>query len=96
MTDPYRILGIDAGADDAQIRAVYLAAIRLCPPERDAARFERVRAAYEAIANARGRAEHALFDHALPTAADVLASVATGFAPRLPPERRLLAVLGLK
>ena len=96
MTDPYRTLDVGADADDAQIRAAYLAAIRLNPPERDSARFERIRAAYEAIANARARAEHALFDQSMPTTADVLGRVAAGFAPRLPSERRLRGVLGQK
>ena len=35
MTDPYGVLGVPDTADDAAIRAAYLEAIRLCPPERD-------------------------------------------------------------
>ena len=90
MTDPYRILGVAVTADDAMIRAVYLAAIRDCPPERDRVRFERVRAAYEAIATERARLSHALFDHAAPTAADVLDSISASFQPQRPCLRRLL------
>ena len=91
MTDPYRILGVAVTADDAAIRAVYLAAIRDCPPERDRARFERVRAAYEAIASPQARLRHALFDHAAPTVTDVLGSIT--FQPQRPSERRLLSVM---
>lgn len=96
MTDPYRILGVLATADDEAIRAAYLAAIRDCPPERDRQRFERVRAAYEAIASIRGRLSHALFDKTVPTLEDVLATVDADFRPRRVDERRLRRVLGAK
>lgn len=84
MIDPYRTLGVGKDADDAAIRAAYLAAIRACPPERDAARFERIRAAFEAIADARSRRSHALFDISLPTPADLLHAVDGGFVPGPP------------
>ena len=61
MIDPYRELGVGTDADDASIRNAYLTAIRACPPERDAARFERIRSAFEAISDARKRRSHALF-----------------------------------
>jgi len=62
MIDPYRVLGVSAQADDVSVRTAYLSAIRACPPERDAVRFERIRSAYEAISDARRRRMHALFD----------------------------------
>lgn len=96
MTDPYRILCVPVTADDESIRAAYLAAIRDCPPERDRQRFERVRAAYEAIASVRGRLSHALFDKTVPTPEDVLAAVGADFQPRRVDERRLRRVLGAK
>ncbi|MHB1590331.1 MAG: hypothetical protein ACYCTW_02180 [Sulfuricella sp.] len=96
MTDPYRILGVLVTADDEAIRAAYLAAIRDCPPERDRRRFERVRAAYEAIASMRGRLSHALFDKTVPTLEDVLGAVNADFQPRRVDERRLQRVLGAK
>lgn len=96
MSDPYRILGVPATADDEAIRAAYLTAIRDCPPERDRQRFERVRAAYEAVASVRGRLSHALFDKTIPTLEDILAAVDTGFQPRRVDERRLRRVLGAK
>lgn len=96
MSDPYRILGVPATADDDAIRAAYLAAIRDCPPERDRLRFERVRAAYEAIATVRKRLSHALFDKSVPTLEDVLDAVNADFRPRRVDERRLRRVLGAK
>ncbi|MBI5438396.1 MAG: J domain-containing protein [Nitrosomonadales bacterium] len=93
MTDPYRILGVPVTADDEAIRAAYLAAIRNCPPERDRKRFERVRAAYEAVSSVRGRLSHALFDKSVPSPEDVLDAVVAGFQPRRVDERRLRRVL---
>ncbi|MBK7002668.1 MAG: DnaJ domain-containing protein [Rhodoferax sp.] len=93
MIDPYRELGVGTDADDASIRSAYLTAIRACPPERDAARFERIRRAFEAISDARKRRSHALFDTSLPTPADVLHAVGADFVPgpvRLDHLRRVL------
>ncbi|MDP2787808.1 MAG: molecular chaperone DnaJ [Pseudomonadota bacterium] len=104
MTDPYRLLGVPDRAyektaeDDADfdeiIRQAYLAAIRECPPERDRQRFERIRAAFEAIASARARLSHALFDTTPPTPEDLLAALQTEFQPQRPSEQRLCRVLG--
>ena len=96
MIDPYRTLGVDATAGDETIRAAYLAAIRESPPERDRARFERVRQAYEAISDHRRRLAHELFDRSEPIIDDLLYAVASDFEPRRPTERRLLRVLGAK
>jgi curved DNA-binding protein CbpA len=94
MTDPYLLLGVPADADDASIRAAYLVALRACPPERDARRFEQIRAAYEAIGTATARLEHDLFNTAAPTAADLLQACAADWQPGLPSESGLLQVLG--
>lgn len=93
MIDPYRVLGVDLTAGDEAIRAAYLAAIRESPPERDRARFESVRTAYEAICNGRQRIAHELFDHSTPTVDDVLSAINNDFVPQCPTERRLLRVL---
>lgn len=93
MIDPYRELGVGTDADDASIRNAYLTAIRACPPERDAARFERIRRAFEAIADERKRRSHALFDTSPPTPADLLHAVGADFVPgpvRLDHLRRVL------
>lgn len=96
MSDPYRVLGVSATADDETIRAAYLALIREYPPERDRKRFECARTAFEAISSARGRLAHALFDKTIPTPEDVLAAVEAVFQPRLVDERHLRRVLGVK
>ena len=94
MTDPYRLLGVPADADDDAIRAAYLAGVRACPPERDRQRFEQVRAAYEAIASAPQRLAHGLFDTALPSLADLLDSLSAGWQPGKPDAAALYRVLG--
>lgn len=96
MIDPYRVLGIGAEADDASIRSAYLAAIRACPPERDAARFERIRSAFEAVSDARQRRSHALFDVSPPTPADLLHTVDGNFVPGPPSLAALQHLLGRK
>lgn len=96
MTDPYRILCLDRDADDQQVRQAYLAAIRACPPERDAKRFEAVRQAYESLASQRDRLRHALFDTATPDLGDVLAWLEPEFRPQAPNTKHLLRVLGVK
>ncbi|NMQ27547.1 molecular chaperone DnaJ [Candidatus Accumulibacter phosphatis] len=96
MIDPYRILGVEMGANDETIRAAYLAAIRESPPERDRQRFESVRAAYEAISDHRRRLAHQLFDRSSPSVDDVLHALSSDFAPALPSEQRVLRVLGAK
>lgn len=47
--NPFAVLGIEATADDAAVRAAYLAAVRRSPPDRDPEGFRRVREAYEAV-----------------------------------------------
>lgn len=96
MIDPYRVLGVEVGASDETIRSAYLTAVRESPPERDRARFESVRAAYEAISDQRRRLAQQLFDCSPPTVDDVLSVISSDFVPQLPSERRLLRVLGAK
>lgn len=57
----YLTLGLKPGATDAQIRQRYLELTRQYPPGRDAERFRRIAAAYEALADARTRMDVALF-----------------------------------
>ena len=94
MTDPYLLLGVTPDTGDEGIRAAYLAALRACPPERDARRFEQIRAAFEAIGTQRARQEHALFSTEALAAADLLQLCANDWRPGLPSEERLLQVLG--
>ena len=94
MTDPYRQLGVSAGAGDAEIRAAYLAAVRESPPERDRQRFEQVRAAYEAIADAPRRLALALFDSHAPTAGELVEALGAEWRAAPPQAATLLRVLG--
>jgi curved DNA-binding protein CbpA len=93
MSDPYQVLGIARGADDAAVRAAYLAAVRLHPPERDAERFAAVRRAFDALASERLRQEHALFDREPPTLEGLLHRLEVDFSPRRPDAASLLTVL---
>lgn len=94
MSDPYRILGVPPAADDETVRHAYLEAIRQCPPERDAQRFEAIRAAYESVRDARSRLKHALFDHEPPTPDAVFEALIGPLPPRRPTLARLLKFLG--
>lgn len=93
MSDPYQVLGIARGADDAAVRAAYLEGVRLHPPERDAERFAAVRKAFDAVSTARLRAEHELFDREPPTLDGLLHRLQADFSPRRPDAQSLLRVL---
>lgn len=53
---PWRVLEIDEGANDEEIRQAYLRAVRRHPPDRSPAQFERIRDAYDQVRDARRRA----------------------------------------
>ena len=54
--DPFLILGLDEDADDDEvIKRAYLMLVRQFSPERDPARFQDIRTAYEAVRDRRGR-----------------------------------------
>lgn len=92
MSDPYLTLGVPPDADDAAVRAAYLAAVKASPPERDPRRFEALRAAYESLCDRRARLAQALFDQSPPTLADLLDKTQPVGAPRRP-DRALIDVL---
>lgn len=56
--DPYAVLGVRRGADDAEIHTAYRAAVRRTHPDAggDASAFEAVQAAYEALRDPAARA----------------------------------------
>lgn len=93
MSDPYLVLGIARGADDAAVRAAYLAAVRLHPPERDAERFAAVRRAFEAVSSERLRLEYELFDREPPNLEGLLHMLQADFSPCRPDTASLLRVL---
>lgn len=59
--NPFAVLGIDESADDAAVRAAYLAAVRKSPPDRDPDGFRRIRDAYEAVRDRERRLALRLF-----------------------------------
>jgi curved DNA-binding protein CbpA len=93
MRDPYLLLGVPEDADDAAIERAYLAGIKQSPPERDAERFQALRAAYESLRTRRDRIAHGLFDHQPPELADLLDRVGPAGAPRRPELAQLQALL---
>jgi curved DNA-binding protein CbpA len=93
MSDPYQLLGIARDADDAAVRAAYLAAVRLCPPDRDAERFAALRRAFDALASDRLRLAHDLFGKEPPTLNAMLHLLESQFSPRRPDVATLLRVL---
>jgi curved DNA-binding protein CbpA len=72
MRDPYLILKVSREANDEAIHQAYLQAIRECPPEHDAQRFQAVRHAYETLRTEKLRLEYELFNTDLPSTADLL------------------------
>lgn len=75
------MLGVDATADDEQVRAAYLAAVRRSPPDRDPEGFRRIRDAYEAVRDEELRLALRLFGPAPLASLDALLEA-------LPDERR--------
>jgi curved DNA-binding protein CbpA len=59
--DPFAVLGLDENADDEAVRAAYLHALRLSPPDRDPEGFRRIREAYEALRDVESRLTLRLF-----------------------------------
>jgi curved DNA-binding protein CbpA len=72
MIDPYHVLGLPAGADDAAIRRRYLELVRRHPPEQAPERFAAVRAAYERLRDRDARLRHRLFEAGRADTADAL------------------------
>lgn len=57
VDDPLVILGIPGSATADEIRAAYLAKIKEFPPDKDPAKFEAIRDAYEILKNPYRKAE---------------------------------------
>ncbi len=93
MSNPYHLLGIAQDADDATVRAAYLRAVQLCPPDRDAERFAALRRAFDALATQRQRIANALFDKEPPTLPALVHLLEGGLRPRRPNMATLLRVL---
>ncbi len=55
--DPFAVLCVEPGADDAAVRAAYRDAVRAHPPTRDPEGFKAVRQAYERLQNPASRVQ---------------------------------------
>ncbi|MCY0897937.1 MAG: DnaJ domain-containing protein [Firmicutes bacterium] len=58
--DWFEVLGVDRGADDAEIHAQYLRRLREHPPERDPEQFQVIRRAYEVLSSPTTRRRYAM------------------------------------
>lgn len=61
LRDPYAVLGLERQADSEAIKRAYFQLVREYPPERDPARFQEIRAAYEAVRTPERRRSTDLF-----------------------------------
>jgi curved DNA-binding protein CbpA len=59
--NPYKVLGVERTASEAEIKQAYFSLLRQNPPERDPEGFKRIRAAYEKLRATSERAETDLF-----------------------------------
>jgi curved DNA-binding protein CbpA len=91
MIDPYTVLGVARGCDDAEVRRRYLDLVRENPPDRAPERFAEVRQAYEQLRDPVVRMESKLFDlESVGTMADVMREVRQRLrASRLPTQTLL-------
>ena len=61
IDDPYKTLGLERTATEAEIKQAYFTLVREHPPERDPDGFKRIRAAYEKLRAGQERAATDLF-----------------------------------
>jgi curved DNA-binding protein CbpA len=60
--NPYDILGLTPGVDDAAIRSAYLDLVRRYPPDHHPQRFAAVSEAYQILKDEGARLQHQLFN----------------------------------
>lgn len=60
-SDPYAVLGLERSADEAAIKRAYFRLVREYPPEREPAKFQEIRAAYDRVKTAEARSQTDLF-----------------------------------
>lgn len=95
--NPYKTLGVERSASEAEIKQAYFALVRQHPPERDPEGFKRIRAAYEKLRAGGERAGTDLFlleEQDEPFSAATLQRTAA--APLLTPEALRADLLALE
>lgn len=60
MIQDYKILGLEPGADEKQIKQAYFKLVRQYPPEKDPDMFQKIRAAYERLKEHSGESKISL------------------------------------
>lgn len=90
--NPYKVLGIEREASEAEIKRAYFSLVREHPPERDPEGFKRVRAAYEQLKAGKERAETDLFLIDEPSQAQVLSALRHSDAEPAPPTRETIVI----
>lgn len=60
MKSDYEVLGLNAGADEKEIKRAYFKLIRKFSPEKDPERFQQIREAYENLIKGKGQVQLAL------------------------------------
>jgi len=90
MAGPYDVLGVTFEDSDEAIRSRYLTLVREFPPERNAERFNQIRAAYEKVKTLQQRIEHLLYSDGKDDSVD---DVMREVFSKLPRQRYTLAKL---
>jgi curved DNA-binding protein CbpA len=95
VNDPYAVLGLEPGCDDATIRRRYLELVRQHPPEREPERFSAIRTAYESLRDLDTRLRHRLFEAGRRETVDaILEEITCRSTRRRVSLKALLSVLG--
>jgi DnaJ-class molecular chaperone len=96
LDDPWKVLGLAAGASDETIRRRYLELVRAHPPERDPRRFAEVRSAYDALRDPASRLQRSIFEMATDYGIDDVLAAAYTHVERKRFATDLLLSLGRK
>lgn len=93
MQTPFELLEVAEDATNEAIKKAYLRKVREYPPERDAAAFQRIRAAFEHIETERQRLNYRLFHHESPDLSAMLRLIARPGSPQRPGTSTLIGAL---
>jgi curved DNA-binding protein CbpA len=93
MADPYEVMGVSPGADDATLRRRYLELVREYPPEKCPRKFAAVRQAYDELRDPVERLHRQLFQvHCGESLDDIIADVRAGVQRTRIPTETLLSL----
>jgi curved DNA-binding protein CbpA len=95
-TDPFSVLGLDENVGDDEIKSRYLALVREFPPDLEPERFQKIRAAFEALRTERERLAARLLlahDGALERLKAASVPTTAGRGGERPSEARMTALL---